>query len=214
MSCSGSCCSWVRKLGMGCARFVVGDPGLVVYGALYGGAADPRWHECGHGTAFRTSWLNELVYFPASFMLLREPTVWRWSHVRHHSDTIVVGRDAEIVFPDRSTSGRGPSTCSASPACLRWYAGSCAMRVVDSTPTSLGTCRPSCTPPCGGPRLPRRDRRCACRLCRDGWSRAAAVHGGPDVLWGVADGLLRDDPARRGFARTFSIIGGTPARCA
>ena len=74
-------------------------PAFVVYGALYGGAADPRWHECGHGTAFRTSWLNELVYFPASFMLLREPTVWRWSHVRHHSDTIVVGRDAEIVFP-------------------------------------------------------------------------------------------------------------------
>jgi fatty acid desaturase/nitrite reductase/ring-hydroxylating ferredoxin subunit len=72
---------------------------FAVYGALYGGAADPRWHECGHGTAFRTSWLNELVYIPASFMLLREPTVWRWSHARHHSDTIVVGRDAEIVFP-------------------------------------------------------------------------------------------------------------------
>ena len=47
---------------------------FAVYGALYGGAADPRWHECGHGTAFRTSWLNELVYIPASFMLLREPT--------------------------------------------------------------------------------------------------------------------------------------------
>jgi hypothetical protein len=25
--------------------------------------------------------------------------VWRWSHVRHHSDTIVVGRDAETIFP-------------------------------------------------------------------------------------------------------------------
>ncbi|MEO0493577.1 MAG: fatty acid desaturase, partial [Actinomycetota bacterium] len=74
-------------------------PAFVVYGALYGGAADPRWHECGHGTAFRTGLLNELVYVPASFMLLREPTVWRWSHVRHHSDTIVVGRDTEIVFP-------------------------------------------------------------------------------------------------------------------
>jgi fatty acid desaturase/nitrite reductase/ring-hydroxylating ferredoxin subunit len=74
-------------------------PAFVVYGALYGGAADARWHECGHGTAFRSGWLNELVYYPASFMLLREPTVWRWSHVRHHSDTIIVGRDAEIVFP-------------------------------------------------------------------------------------------------------------------
>ncbi|MEM9202308.1 MAG: fatty acid desaturase [Actinomycetota bacterium] len=74
-------------------------PALVVYGALYGGAADPRWHECGHGTAFRSDWLNQVVYYPSSFMLLREPTVWRWSHVRHHSDTIIVGRDAEIVFP-------------------------------------------------------------------------------------------------------------------
>ncbi len=74
-------------------------PAVVVYAALCGVAADPRWHECGHGTAFRTSWLNELACFPASFMLLREPTVWRWSHVRHHSDTIVVGRDAETIFP-------------------------------------------------------------------------------------------------------------------
>ncbi|MEM8708835.1 MAG: fatty acid desaturase [Actinomycetota bacterium] len=74
-------------------------PAFVVYGALYGGAADARWHECGHGTAFRSDRLNALIYHPASFMLLREPTVWRWSHVRHHSDTIVVGRDNEIVFP-------------------------------------------------------------------------------------------------------------------
>ena len=31
-------------------------------------------------------------------MLLREPTMWRWSHVRHHSDTIIVGRDPEVLF--------------------------------------------------------------------------------------------------------------------
>ncbi len=73
-------------------------PAFVVYGALYGGAADARWHECGHGTAFRTPWLNDLVYSLASFMLFRGPTVWRWSHYRHHTDTIVQGRDAEIVF--------------------------------------------------------------------------------------------------------------------
>ncbi|TFZ32668.1 fatty acid desaturase, partial [Pseudomonas syringae] len=28
-----------------------------------------------------------------------EPHVWRWSHARHHTDTIVVGRDPEIVEP-------------------------------------------------------------------------------------------------------------------
>ena len=74
-------------------------PAFTLYGALYGGAADSRWHEMGHGTAFRTGWLNDVVYYVASFMLLREPTLWRWSHARHHSDTIVVGRDPEIAFP-------------------------------------------------------------------------------------------------------------------
>ncbi len=81
-------------------------PAFAVYGALYGGAGDSRWHECGHGTAFRSKRLNDIVYYLASFMLLRQPTLWRWSHVRHHTDTIIVGRDPEIVFP-RPTSPLG-----------------------------------------------------------------------------------------------------------
>ena len=72
---------------------------MILYGALYGGAADSRWHECGHGTAFKNSGLNTGVYYLASFLLWREPTVWKWSHYRHHSDTIIVGRDPEIAFP-------------------------------------------------------------------------------------------------------------------
>lgn len=71
-------------------------PFFVVYGVLYGSASDSRWHECGHGTAFKTRWMNDAVYNIASFMILREPTVWRWSHTRHHTDTIIVGRDPEI----------------------------------------------------------------------------------------------------------------------
>ena len=73
-------------------------PLLFIYGTLYGSSADPRWHECGHGTAFRSAWINNLIYYPASFMLLRDPTLWRWSHVRHQSDTIVVARDPEIIL--------------------------------------------------------------------------------------------------------------------
>lgn len=30
-------------------------------------------------------------------MIMRNPIVWRASHVRHHTDTIIVGRDPEIV---------------------------------------------------------------------------------------------------------------------
>jgi len=73
-------------------------PAFAAYGSLYGGSSDPRWHECGHGTAFRSRRANDIVYYLASFMLLREPTLWRWSHVRHHSDTIIVGRDPEVLF--------------------------------------------------------------------------------------------------------------------
>ena len=80
-------------------------PAFLVYGALYGGSADARWHECGHGTAFRSSLANDVVYHLASCMLWRGPTVWRWSHYRHHTDTIIVGRDAEIVFPRPSSVG-------------------------------------------------------------------------------------------------------------
>jgi MocE subfamily Rieske [2Fe-2S] domain protein len=71
----------------------------LIYSALYAGTSDSRWHESGHGTAFRTDWLNNALYEIASFMVMRESTVWRWSHNRHHSDTIIVGRDPEIAAP-------------------------------------------------------------------------------------------------------------------
>ena len=41
--------------------------------------------------------MNDVVYNTASFMIMREPTVWRWSHTRHHTDTLIVGRDPEIA---------------------------------------------------------------------------------------------------------------------
>jgi fatty acid desaturase len=70
---------------------------LLAYGVLYGSATDSRWHECGHGTAFRTQWMNQWVYQIASFMIMRNPTTWRWSHTRHHTDTYIVGLDPEIA---------------------------------------------------------------------------------------------------------------------
>jgi len=72
-------------------------PFFFVYGALYGSSTDSRWHECGHGTAFKTQWMNDAVYQLASFMIMRNPVTWRWSHTRHHTDAIIVGRDPEIA---------------------------------------------------------------------------------------------------------------------
>jgi fatty acid desaturase len=72
-------------------------PFWLAYGVLYGSASDSRWHECSHGTAFRTPWMNNAVYQIASFMIMRNSATWRWSHARHHSETYIVGRDPEIA---------------------------------------------------------------------------------------------------------------------
>ena len=73
-------------------------PFFFVYGTLYGSSSDARWHEMGHGTAFKTQWMNNVIYQIASFMIMRNPVTWRWSHARHHTDTIIVGRDVEIAL--------------------------------------------------------------------------------------------------------------------
>jgi fatty acid desaturase len=72
-------------------------PFWLAYGVLYGSAMDSRWHECSHGTAFKTRWMNDVIYQIASFCMVRNPHTWRWSHARHHTDTIIVGRDPEIA---------------------------------------------------------------------------------------------------------------------
>lgn len=74
-------------------------PAFFLYATFYASPADSRWHECGHGTAFKTPWMNEALYQIASFMALRPATPWRWSHTRHHTDTYIIGRDPEIATP-------------------------------------------------------------------------------------------------------------------
>jgi Na+-transporting NADH:ubiquinone oxidoreductase subunit F len=71
---------------------------FAIYGVFYASVSDSRWHESGHGTAFKSDWMNNALYEVASFMVLRESVPWRWSHTRHHSDTIIVGRDPEIAI--------------------------------------------------------------------------------------------------------------------
>jgi fatty acid desaturase len=73
-------------------------PAFAVYGVLYA-AADHRAHELSHGTPFKTRWLNEALYHLCAFMTLHEGYHWRWSHSRHHTHTITVGRDPEIAVP-------------------------------------------------------------------------------------------------------------------
>ena len=91
-------------LGCGVTTYLLRETFWIVfpyamYCTLYASSSDSRWHESGHGTAFRSDWMNNTLYEIASFMVMRESTVWRWSHNRHHSDTLIVGRDPEIAVP-------------------------------------------------------------------------------------------------------------------
>ena len=72
-------------------------PFWMAYGVLYGSSTDSRWHECGHGTAFKTQWMNDTLYQIACFMIMRNPVIWRYGHTRHHTDTTIVGRDPQIL---------------------------------------------------------------------------------------------------------------------
>jgi fatty acid desaturase len=71
-------------------------PAFAIYGILFASCGDSRQHECFHGTAFRTQWINTVIHQIASFMVLRQAKVHRWGHARHHTDTLIVGRDPEI----------------------------------------------------------------------------------------------------------------------
>ncbi len=48
------------------------------------------------GTPFRTRWLNETFYLLSCLMNMKEGTYMRWSHTRHHTETVMVGMDPEI----------------------------------------------------------------------------------------------------------------------
>jgi fatty acid desaturase len=69
-----------------------------VYGALFG-MCNSRVHESLHGTPFKTVFWNEIVYFLTSAMEFRCPLSTRWSHMIHHSYTIITGTDLEILAP-------------------------------------------------------------------------------------------------------------------
>lgn len=71
----------------------------IIYSVIYASSSDSRWHEASHGTPFKTDWMNKALYELASFMVIRQSVPWQWSHIRHHSDTIIRGRDPEIAVP-------------------------------------------------------------------------------------------------------------------
>ena len=85
-----------------CAAITIGSPWCILLFFAYGqvlGNASARWHECLHGTPFRTPILNEIVFFFACALDFRDIIFTRWSHVTHHSYTIDTDVDLEIAAP-------------------------------------------------------------------------------------------------------------------
>jgi len=56
-------------------------------------------HECSHGTAFRSRWLNETVFWMVSLIYLVPPTFFRYAHAAHHTYTQIRGNDPDMIMP-------------------------------------------------------------------------------------------------------------------
>jgi fatty acid desaturase len=61
-------------------------PAMLLYGSVlcFAYAAS---HECAHGTAFKSRWLNEAVFWFTSLVFIEEPLYRRYSHAGHHTNT-------------------------------------------------------------------------------------------------------------------------------
>ncbi|WP_282610044.1 fatty acid desaturase [Pelagibius sp. Alg239-R121] len=73
-------------------------PAMMVYGTVLTVPAYALSHECAHGTAFRTRWLNEACLWLGSLIYFEEPHHRRYSHTRHHTYTWHVGKDSQMPF--------------------------------------------------------------------------------------------------------------------
>jgi fatty acid desaturase len=60
-------------------------------------------HEGAHGTAFKTTWLNDAVFYFTSFIFGEEPMYRRYSHGRHHSATWFPGFDSQMPYQNPVT---------------------------------------------------------------------------------------------------------------
>jgi len=80
-------------------------PMLVAYGSIIALPAYALSHECAHGTAFRSRWLNETLLWISSLLYYEEPYYRRYAHARHHTYTWQNGLDAQMPFATPMTFG-------------------------------------------------------------------------------------------------------------
>lgn len=73
-------------------------PAMVIYGGILTTWTYALSHECAHGTAFRSRWLNEALFWITSLIYIEEPNHRRWAHARHHTYTWIREMDAQMPW--------------------------------------------------------------------------------------------------------------------
>lgn len=71
---------------------------MLPYGVVLTVPAYAFSHETAHGTAFRSRWLNELVFWLTSLVYMEEPLHRRYTHTNHHTYTWHAGKDSQMPF--------------------------------------------------------------------------------------------------------------------
>lgn len=74
-------------------------PALAMQSFLLGFLFSPL-HECSHGTAFRSRWLNETAFWAVAIVYIVPPYFFRYFHLGHHRYTQVPGKDPSLVLPE------------------------------------------------------------------------------------------------------------------
>ncbi len=73
-------------------------PAMFVYGVVMSVPSYSLSHETAHGTAFRTRWINETVFWIMSLVYGEEPLHRRYTHTNHHTYTWFIGQDSQMPF--------------------------------------------------------------------------------------------------------------------
>ncbi len=78
-------------------------PAMLIHGIVLNHLFAPV-HECAHGTAFKTRWLNEGVLWVSGILTFWAPLYFRYEHWPHHNFTQEHGKDTQFVLASPKTS--------------------------------------------------------------------------------------------------------------
>ncbi|MEM7206179.1 MAG: fatty acid desaturase [Pseudomonadota bacterium] len=93
--------AWFVHLSWGSAWVV---PALLLHGLVLVYWFQP-FHECAHKTAFKSQWMNSVVYWFSGVVALVEPTYFYCEHMQHHRYTQHPERDPERISGADSFGG-------------------------------------------------------------------------------------------------------------